>query len=447
MTRYHARWICPISSAPIRDGTLVEQNGRIVFVGPRTGSPPGGDDVELGDVVLVPGLVNAHCHLELTAMRGFLDGLDFLGWINRLTMARRAVLTPSMLLDAARLGVEEGVRHGITTFADTGDTGAGFDAMLESHVRGISYREVFGPDPQHCAAVISALRAKILLMRDRETRLVKAGVSPHAPYTVSDPLFAATAALAREMDVPVAVHIAESRIESELVEEGSGPFAAALRLRGISVVARARSPVALLEKLGVLDLRPLLIHCVRVDASDVDAIARHDCGVAHCPASNAKLGHGIAPLVALLAAQVRVGLGTDSVASNDRMDLLDEARLASLIASARESRHDALSSERVLALSTLGGACALGLDTEIGTLDVGKSADLAAFPVSSVRSPLHDPVSALMCSMAGVQASFVAVAGRVLVRHGVLQGADPGLPARVQSTADRLQEWLRAREN
>lgn len=112
MTRYHAAWICPVSSAPIRNGTLVEEGGRIAYVGPHDGAPPAGDDVDLGDAILIPGLVNTHCHLELTAMRGFLDGLEFREWIIRLTMARRAVLTPSMLLDAARLGVEEGVRHG-----------------------------------------------------------------------------------------------------------------------------------------------------------------------------------------------------------------------------------------------------------------------------------------------------------------------------------------------
>ena len=444
MIRYHAGWICPVSTVPIRDATLVEHDGRLVYVGAREGAPQGGDDVDLGNAIVIPGLVNAHCHLELTAMRGFLDGLEFREWILRLTAARRAVLSPAMLLDAARLGVDEGLRHGITTFADTGDTGAAFDAMLERGVRGICYREVFGPDPGQCDKAIAALRAKILLMRDSETALVQVGVSPHAPYTVSDALFRATTALAQEMRVPLAVHIAESQLESDLVVQGSGAFANGLRARGIDVVPRATSPIALLERLGVLDVRPLLIHCVRVSASDVAALQLHDCAVAHCPASNAKLGHGIAPLTQLLEARVRTGLGSDSVASNDRMDVLDEARLASLFASAREQRHDALTSGKALELATLGGARALGLDADIGSLEAGKFADFAAFRLPSMRAPLHDPTAALIYALAGTPASMVAVQGRVLVRDGHLEHADSMLPERVQTSAGRLQEWLLA---
>jgi 5-methylthioadenosine/S-adenosylhomocysteine deaminase len=167
MIRYHARWICPVSSAPFSDGTVAVANGRIVYVGARSDAPREGNDVELGDVILMPGLVNAHCHLELTAMRGFLDGLGFREWIVRLTSARRAVLTQEMLLDAARLGVAEGLQHGITTFADTGDSGAGFDALLELGARGISYREVFGPDPSQCDEAIAGLAAKLDDMQQR----------------------------------------------------------------------------------------------------------------------------------------------------------------------------------------------------------------------------------------------------------------------------------------
>ena len=442
MTRYHANWVLPIASPPLRNGTVVEDSGRIVYVGPRTHALSGGDDVELGDVMLMPGLVNTHCHLELTAMRGFLDGLGFREWIVRLTTARRAVLTPDMLLDAARLGVDEGLHYGVTTFADTGDTCAGFDAMLERGVRGIGYREVFGPDPAQCDDAVAALDAKVAEMLGRATSLVGVGVSPHAPYTVSDALFRATAALARARQLPLAVHIAESACESQLVERGSGEFGEALRARGIGVSPRGRSPIALLESLGVLNARALLIHCIRVDADDIRAIARHHCAVAHCPASNAKLGHGIAPLSALLAAGIRVGIGSDSVASNDRMDLLDEARVATLFAAAREGRHDALAAAAALELATIGGARALGIDGETGTLEVGKAADMAAFPIPAYRTPIHDPLATAVYSLAGLPANFVAVAGRVHVRNGQLVETDAELPRRVQASADLLQKWL-----
>ena len=444
MTRYHARWIVPVSAPPIAHGTLVERAGRIAWVGRRDDAPAGetGEDVDLGDAILLPGLVNAHCHLELTAMRGFLDGLDFREWVLRLTAARRAVLDEPALLDASRLGVEEGVRAGVTTFADTGDSGTGFDAMLERGVRGICYREVFGPDPAQCERAVAELREKFERMRARETPLVRAGLSPHAPYTVSDPLYRATAALARELDAPVAVHIAEGALESELVKAGAGAFADGLRRRGIDVAPRARSPIALLDALGVLGVDPLLIHCVRIDDDDIRAIAARRCAVAHCPASNARLAHGTAPLAELLAAGVDVGLGSDSVASNDRMDLLDEARLALLFASARACDASALTPSKALELATLGGARALRLDGEIGSLEVGKAADLAAFPLgASGRGPTHDPVAAAVLALAGTPASFVAVAGRCLVRKGLLLDADPSLARRVQESADRLQAW------
>jgi 5-methylthioadenosine/S-adenosylhomocysteine deaminase len=450
MTRYHARWVVPVSAPPVAHGVVVERAGRIAWVGARDDAPPRHPDdevVDLGDCVLVPGLVNAHCHLELTAMRGFLDGLAFREWIVRLTSARRAVLDAAALLDAARLGVEEGVRAGITTFADTGDSGAGFDAMLERGVRGICYREVFGPDPAQCERAIAELRAKFAAMRERETALVRAGLSPHAPYTVSDALYRATSHLAREVNAPVAVHIAESALETALVTEGAGAFADGLRGRGIAGAPRARSPIALLDMLGVLGVDPLLIHCVRVDDDDVRTIARRQCAVAHCPASNARLAHGIAPLAELLAAGIDVGLGTDSVASNDRMDLLDEARLALLLTTARTRDVDSLSAAKALELATLGGARALRLDREIGSLEPGKAADLAAFPLAAVaRGPTHDPVAAVVLALAGTPASFVAVAGRTLVRDSVVHDADSALASRVQESADRLRAWLASPE-
>jgi cytosine/adenosine deaminase-related metal-dependent hydrolase len=450
VTRYHARWIVPVSAPPVAQGVIVERAGRIEWVGAREDAPPPRPDdevVDLGDAVLLPGLVNAHCHLELTVMRGFLDGLAFREWILRLTSARRAVLDAAALLDSARLGVEEGVRAGITTFADTGDSGAGFDAMLERGVRGVCYREVFGPDPAQCERAITELRAKFAAMRARETALVRSGLSPHAPYTVSDALYRATAELARETDAPVAVHVAESALESALVTDGAGAFADGLRGRGIDVGPRARSPIALLDALGVLGVDPLLIHCVRVDDDDIRTIARRRCAVAHCPASNARLAHGIAPLAELLAADVDVGLGSDSVASNDRMDLLDEARQALLFAAARAGDVGALSSAKALELATLGGARALRLDREIGSLEPGKAADLAAFPLGALaRGPTHDPVAAAVLALAGTRASFVAVAGRPLVRDGVLRDADSSLARRVQESADRLQAWLASPE-
>src|SRR5258708_40156049 len=204
MIEYRARWVLPIAGPPIEHGTVGVEDGRIAYVGPATrrpersslprgakrrgeGKSTGGAErhVDLGDMILMPGLVNAHTHLELTAMRGFLEDLDFRRWILRLTSAKRSVLTPQMLLDSARAGVEEGIAAGITTFADTCDSGAAMDAMLEYGVRGIMYQELFGPDSAQCADSIAGFHSKLCHLRANSTDLVLLSISPHAPYTRS----------------------------------------------------------------------------------------------------------------------------------------------------------------------------------------------------------------------------------------------------------------------
>lgn len=440
MIRYHARWVLPISAAPIENGTVAVAHGRIAYVGSRSGAPPGSDS-DLGDALLMPGLVNAHTHLELTVMRGFLEDLDFAQWIMRLNRVKRAVLDREQMLDGARLGVEEGLRAGITTYADTCDTGVAFDAMREAGVRGIVYQEVFGPDPAACEQAMTELRAKVLAMRQRETPLVRVGVSPHAPYTVSDLLYEAVARYAEEETLPVAVHIAESEVERRLVEEGEGVFADGLRKRNIGVAPRARSSVELLERTRILKRRPLMIHCVRVDATDIALMAAASVPVAHCPASNAKLGHGIAPLLEMIEAGLTVGLGSDSVASNNAMDMLAESRSAVFSQRARLARHDALSARDALFLATIGGAKALGLEREIGSLEAGKSADLAAFPLAPSVVPVHDPEAAAVFALPGARASLVTVAGRELVRSGKVIAGDASLIARVEATAMRMRTW------
>jgi len=239
------------------------------------------------------------------------------------------------------------------------------------------------------------------------------------------------------------MHVSESAEETQFLREARGPFADGLRARGIDVVRRAHSPVHLLVELGIAAVaRPLLIHGVTFDASDVQLAAEYRCPVAHCPASNAKLGHGVAPLVELLDAGVDVGLGSDSVASNNRMDLLDEARHAVLLQRVRTGRHDVLDAHRALELATLGGARALGLAHRVGSLEVGKEADLVAFRLDEPRGIAAGDVAAtLVFSVAGRPAALVTVAGRELVHDGRLVDTDPGLPARVAATTEALRSW------
>ena len=439
--RYHARWVLPITQPPIEDGTVVENDGVITYVGPRSGAPPG-DDHELGDAILLPGLVNTHTHLELTAMRGFLENCQFAEWIDKLRKSRNEILDDEMLLDSARFGIIEGLEAGITTYADTCSSGVAMPAMHEMGVRGVMYQEVFGPDPSQADAAMRELEDRIDRLQSEQTELVTLGVSPHAPYTVSDRLYRAAAQFANSRRLPLAMHIAESEPEHELVVNASGDFAERWKRRGIAVERRARSPIELLEKNGALDRGALLIHCVRVDDADIAIIARRRCAVAHCPASNAKFGHGIAPLLPIMAAGIRVGIGSDSVASNNRMDILDEARLAVLIHRAATRRHDAFGAHQALDLATIGGARALGIDSRVGSLEPGKDADLAAFKTGIARAtPFGDPYSAAIFALPGRSAELVAVRGRVLVERGRALGGDKALAERVRKAGAALAAW------
>jgi len=445
-TVYTARWVLPIASPALEHGAVVVQGDRIVYVGWRDTLPmPFRDDrhVDLGIAVLLPGLVNAHTHLELTALRGFLEGLDFGSWLSVLTRARRECFDRDSLYDSACAGIDEGLRNGITTFADTTESGVPLQALRDRGVRGIGYIEVFGPDPAQCDDAMAGLRQAATAHRAHDTALVRTGISPHAPYTVSADLFRAVAAFARDESWPVAVHVAESDAETQLVRNGKGPFAERLRARGISVVAQGRSPITLLDDCGLLACQPLLIHAIRVDDADIARIAAHGARVVHCPISNLKLGHGMAPFDRWQASGIAVGLGTDSVVSNDRMDLLGEARLATLLQSMRSGHPDALTAHDVLATATLGGARALGLADRIGSLEVGKEADLAAFPLSHEDAhPVHDPAVTLVHVLAGaVPASLVLVAGRELVRDGHVLDADTARRARLAALGERLRHW------
>ncbi len=420
---YRAAWVLPIATPPVQNGAVAVTNGKIGFVGsfhdaPRTRV------VDLGDAVLMPGLVNTHTHLELTAMRNALEGLHFVDWIRTLTRLRKAVLSaPGDIKASARLGIAEGLTRGITTYADTAAIGAPvLEAMRDMQVRGIVYQESFGPDPDVSVVepAIRRLRQQVAELRGRATDMVRVGVSPHAPYSVSVPLYKAIGLWAAQQNLPVAVHLAESEDEDRLVRKGEGAFADMFRTRGLDPAAcRARSPVALLEDAHILRLKPLVIHAVRIDTDDALTLARYGCSIAHCPTSNARFGHGIAPWRLMQDHGLVVGIGTDSVASNNRMDLLDETRTATLMACAREKSPFALTPMTALRLATQGGAQAIGLLQSAGALLPGYHADLCAWGLDALAArPIRDIADSLINGVAGTAARMTMVGGQVLWEDG-----------------------------
>ena len=392
MLRIHAGSVHPVTAPPIEDGAvLVDDRGTIAAVGPHSlvPAPAGARELAFPDASLVPGLVNTHTHLELTHLADKNAEREFARWIRSLRTLKDAT-TPDEFARAAERGVRDAWAAGVTCVADTGSTGAPLEALARLGARGIYYQEVFGPDPAQCAASIEELRRALDRLSPLATSPLSLGVSPHAPYTVSEPLYRAVADLARREGWPVAMHLAESRAETELVRDGSGPFADALRARGFAVRAQHCSPVQYLLRLGVLQRATgwLCIHCVQVDERDVAILRDSGAGVAHCPRSNRAHGHGTAPLAAFRRAGLRVGLGTDSVVSVGDSSLSAEAAAAGL------------DGEDALRMLTIEGARALGLESEIGSLDVGKAGDLAVFPSAALDRPLP-PSAALLTVVAG----------------------------------------------
>lgn len=447
VTIYRAAAVLPVATEPIRDGAvMVGTDGRIAAVGPRAAiePPEGAEVVELGEAALLPGLVNVHAHPELALFRGALEDLRFRDWILRLVGTRRAALRDEDFELSARWTMVECLRAGITTVAATETSAAALHALKEAGMRGLVYREVFGPDPACVGESMADLRAAVDLLRADETDLVRLGISPHAPYTVSDALFAAAARYALDESLPVAIHADESIPERDLVVRGEGDFAPGLRARGIDTPPRGRSTIELLDRLGVLEARPQLIHCVLVDADDIARLADNGCAVAHCPIANAKLGHGIAPVAEMREAGVRVGLGTDSVGSNNRLDLLEEARIASLLQRGRLASHDLLAPADLLRLATIDGARSLALEERIGTLEPGKDADLCAVSLAGTHvRPVHDPVAALFHAARGTDVVMTAVRGRVLFRNGrVLTLDEPALAEAMEEPARRVREAM-----
>lgn len=448
-TLYCARWVLPVTSAPLRDAAVAVRGARIVGVGARDKLSRKFADAhvrDFGEAVILPGLVNCHSHLELTVMRGFLEREegDFSAWLRKLTVARNEVMTREDRFTSATWGAIEAARSGVTCVADACDmAAASMGALGRVGLRGIVYQEVFGPDPRDAREKFDGLRLKVEGERAGESNLVTLGVSPHAPYSVSAPLFGLVSEYALAEKLPLMVHAAESEAEESFMRAGVGPFAESLRGRGIEWSAPGVSSIRYLARCGVLRARPLLAHCVRADDADVETLKEWGAGVAHCPKSNAKFGHGRAPFAAFLRAGVEVGLGSDSVASNNTCDIIEEARYAALTSRAAGERLDGermLDAGDALRAATHGGARAIGFGESIGALVEGMQADLAVFSLEGAHQlPVHDPAPALLFASSGRDALLTVVAGREVFRDGRVATVDEDeLRGRFRDVARRL---------
>ena len=446
---YSARWVLPISSSSIKNGAIAIDGSQITDVGTRVSliaKYPDAAVRDFPDAVILPGLINAHSHLELTAMRGFLESeeSDFTGWLRKLTVARLELMTPDDRYVSAAWGAIEAVRAGVTALADASD-GAyeSMNALRDVGLRGIVFQESFGPDPRLANDNFAELTAKVARLVELQTPLVRVGVSPHAPYTVCGRQLELISEFASTEDLPVMMHAAESIAEEMFLREGQGTFAQAHAKRDIEWHAPGLSTIQFLKRHCVLETKPLLAHCIRVDNADIEMLKESGARIAHCPKSNAKLGHGRAPFSMFLDRGIAVGLGSDSVASNNTCDILEEARFATLLARAEI---DELNEQRMLTASealhaaTAGGARALALEGHTGELSEGFQADFAVVSLAGPHQlPSYDPINTLVFASSGRDVVLTVVAGREVFSAGQVMTIDEErVAARIKEIAVKL---------
>ena len=412
-----ADWIVPVEGQPIEGGAIaIADDGTISAVGTT-------DEIGRGDVyngcVIVPGFVNAHSHLEYAVYAGFGDGLPFVPWIG-IHIQRKEALDLDDMVAIATVGAHECLRSGITTVGDCSFSGAAATAAAATGLRAVVYLEVFGSD-ESALDRFHETKARIEpLLSDR----LQVGVSPHAPYTCTIEVYRACAALG----LPQATHFAESVAEREWLVNGVGDWSP---LAVFLVPPPGTTGIRMLASDGILGPGLIVAHCVHVDGEEIELLAKHGVGVAHCPRSNGYLGCGVAPLEELRAAGIALSIATDSPASTPSFDLFEEIRSAIVGARSRAGRPDALSAADALELATLGGARVLGLEDRIGSIVVGKQADLAVISLAgSPFDPVEDPVMAAVLGGSPDRVAATLVAGELRYLKGTSRWPDSTRAAR-----------------
>jgi cytosine/adenosine deaminase-related metal-dependent hydrolase len=400
-----ADWVLPVEAPPIPDGAVaIGDDGRIAAVGPASEL---GEGERFDEAVILPGFVNAHTHLEYAVYGGFGDGLSFAPWIG-LHVERKSRIGLEEMEAIARLGALECLRSGVTLVGDCSFSGAAATACADVGLAGVIFLEVFGG----AEAIESSFEPKSEQIAGALSEDVRLGISPHAPYTTTLELYRDAAALG----LPVATHLSESRDELDYLRAGEGPWSTFAEML---VPPLGKTGIRALAEEGLLESRWLAAHCVHVDEDEIALLAEHDVAVAHCPRSNALLGCGIAPLVELREAGIRVCIATDSPASTPSFDMFDEMRTAVYAARAREQRPDALSAADALELATLGGARALGVAGDRGSLAPGKRADLTILSFSGSRLvPWEDPVTATVLGGSPENVLATLVSGKTRYEKG-----------------------------
>ena len=397
MVVYTARHLLPVGSPPIVDGAVAVTDGRIAASGRRKDvlkSVKASEVRDLGDAVVLPGLVNAHTHLELSWMGDLeLPRGDYVGWI-RDVVARRGEAEESRVRDAARSAIEGMIARGTVAVGDIENTTLVPSLLAASPLRGVMFHEVLGwraADAERilerAAAALDAIEADGTVKAAAERLLL--ALTPHAAHSTSAPLLKALGGRASASGEPLAIHVAESEDEVRLLRDGTGRFAEFLRERGVwddAWKAPGLTPVEHLDRLGLLTPRTLAVHGVHLVQADFAKLQSRGTTVVTCPRSNRSLGVGVAPVPKLLGSGIPVAIGTDSRASCPDLDLFAE------IQALRED-HPSLAPAAALRMATLNGARALGLGAELGTIEKGRLDALVVVPLEGVPRGILEVVT------------------------------------------------------
>jgi 5-methylthioadenosine/S-adenosylhomocysteine deaminase len=435
-TLIEARWVIPVrpAGAVLEDHSVAVDRGRIVALLPtaqarQTYRPK--TTVRLARHALTPGFVNAHVHSAMTLLRGVGDDLPLMRWLQeRIWPLEAGLVSEQFVHDGTQLAALEMLRGGVTCCSEM----YFYPETAGRALRSVGLRAAVGiiaiEFPTAFASDADDYLRKGLAARDalRADPRVSFTLAPHAPYTVGDATLERIVTLAEELDLPIHMH----------VHETDGEIAQSIGTHGCR-------PLARLDRLGLVSERLIAVHAVHLIAEEIDLLAARGASVAHCPASNLKLASGIAPVAALLEAGVNVALGTDGAASNNRLDVLAELRLAALLAKGAAGDAAVLPAARALECATLAGARALGLEQRIGSIEVGKEADLAAIEFDALETqPCFDPLSHLVYVCGREHISDVWVGGDHLVQGRVVQKpqvADAGGALDSSAIEARIAAW------
>ncbi|MBY0499757.1 MAG: TRZ/ATZ family hydrolase [Nitrosomonas sp.] len=406
-TLIEAKWIIPIEPAKIvlNQHAIAIDHGIIKNILPIAEASQRYQPQQtftLNDHALIPGLINLHTHAAMTLMRGLADDLPLMEWLNKhIWPAENQYVNAQFVLDGTQLACAEMIKGGITCFNDMyffpescaqAATSSGMRAAIGMIV--IDFPTAYASDADDYLAKGLELRDKY-----QHNPLLSFCFAPHAPYTVSDKTFSSILTYAEQLDAPIHIHLHETQDEIRISMESSG-------IR----------PLERMQQLGLLSPNLIAVHMVHLNDHEIKLLHQYNCSIVHCPSSNMKLASGFAPIPSLVNQGVNVGLGTDGAASNNRLDMFEEMRLAALLAKANSGRADTLPAHQVLRMATLNGANALGLGESTGSLTIGKAADITAINFSHLNlTPCYDPVSHLVYAANCEHVSHVWVNGRILL--------------------------------